>query len=90
MKKRIFTKAAIALLLCVSQFPLTVPNEPSPMQPVECVAWEECQEFIARLNELTGREFHLPAVAQWRWAKRGVIHSQHYLYAGCDDVDEVA
>ena len=69
---------------------LTVPNEPSPMQPVECVAWEECQEFISRLNELTGREFHLPTVAQWRWAKCGGIHSQHYRYAGSDDVDEVA
>ena len=69
---------------------LMVPNEPSPMQPVESVSWEECQEFIARLNELTGREFHLPTVAQWRWAKRGGIHSQHYLYAGSSDLDEVA
>ena len=69
---------------------LTVPIEPTPMQPVECVSWENCQEFISRLNELTGREFHLPTVAQWRWAKRGGIHTQHYLYAGSNDVDEVA
>ena len=29
-------------------------------RPVEMVSWNDCQTFINRLNELTGRQFHLP------------------------------
>ena len=32
-------------------------------RPVERVSWDDCQEFIAKLNELTGRTFRLPTEA---------------------------
>ena len=69
---------------------LSVPYEPSPWNPIESVSAEEIQEFISRLNELTGHEFHLPTIAQWRWAKTGGVHSQHYYFPGSNYVDEVA
>ena len=67
-----------------------VPYEPSPWHPIESVSAEDIEEFISRLNELTGREFHLPTIAQWRWAKTGGVRSQHYSFPGSNDIGEVA
>ena len=29
-------------------------------RPVESVSWDDCQEFVAKLNQLTGKKFRLP------------------------------
>ena len=57
--------------------------------PVENVSWTDCQEFIAKLNELTGKAYRLPTEAEWEYAARGGAQSKGYLYAGSDDLDEV-
>ena len=59
-------------------------------KPVECVSWDDCQEFIAKLNDLTGLEFRLPTEAEWEYAARGGNKSQGYKYAGSNTIDEVA
>ncbi len=58
--------------------------------PVECVSWEECQEFISRLNSLMGRTFRLPTEAEWEYAARGGNQSRHYKYSGSNNIGDVA
>lgn len=62
----------------------------SPIQPVENMTWQECQEFITKLNEITGREFKLPTWCQWTFAAIGGNQSHYYLYSGSNTLDEVA
>ena len=57
--------------------------------PVECVSWDDCQEFIAKLNTLTGRQFRLPTEAQWEYAARGGNRSEGYIFSGRDNLDDV-
>ena len=58
--------------------------------PVECVSWENCQEFISRLNSMTGENFSLPTEAEWEYAARGGNKSQGYKYSGSNVIDRVA
>lgn len=59
--------------------------------PVEEVSWNDCQEFIHRLNYLTGAKFALPSEAQWEYAARGgSCEVSETLYSGSDNPDEVA
>ena len=59
-------------------------------RPVEQVSWNDCQTFITKLNQMTGKNFRLPTEAEWEFAARGGIKSQGYKYAGSNDADEVA
>lgn len=58
--------------------------------PVESVSWDDCQVFVRRLSELTGKNFRLPTEAQWEFAARGGVKSKGYKYSGSDNLDEVA
>ena len=58
--------------------------------PVENVRWYDAQSFCQKLSEATGRKYVLPTEAQWEYAARGGNKSQHYKYAGSNDIDEVA
>lgn len=58
--------------------------------PVERVSWEDAQEFVAKLNRLTGRAFRLPTEAEWEYAARGGKKSRGYKYSGSNNIDEVA
>ena len=61
-----------------------------PSFPVESVSWHDCQDFIAKMNTITGKSFRLPTEAEWEYAARGGGNSCHYKYSGSNDVDEVA
>ena len=58
--------------------------------PVENVSWDDCQEFIEKLNYLTGQNFRFPTEAEWEFACRGGNNSLGYKYSGSDSIDNVA
>lgn len=58
--------------------------------PVERVSWDDCQMFIQKLNQLTGKQFRLPTEAEWEYAARGGRKSRGYKYAGGNNIDSVA
>ena len=58
--------------------------------PVENVSWDDCQEFISKLNSMTGRKFRLPTEAEWEYAARGGKNSRGYQYSGSSTISDVA
>jgi formylglycine-generating enzyme required for sulfatase activity len=58
--------------------------------PVENVSWNDCQEFIKKLNGITGKNFRLPTEAEWEYAARGGNKSRGYKYSGSDNIGDVA
>ena len=58
--------------------------------PVECVSWNKVQDFLKKLNAMTGKSFRLPTEAEWEFAARGGNKSQGYKYGGSNNIDDVA
>ena len=62
----------------------------TPTLPITDVNWYDCQEFIHRLESITGMPFRLPTEAEWEFAARGGNKSKGYRFAGGDKVGEVS
>lgn len=58
--------------------------------PVERVSWNDCQDFISKLNAMTGKRFRLPTEAEWEYAARGGKKSRGYQYSGSNTLGDVA
>ena len=58
--------------------------------PVEKVSWNDCQEFLSKLNKITGKNFRLPTEAEWEFAARGGKKSRGYQYSGSNNISDVA
>ena len=56
--------------------------------PVDNVSWYEIQDFIKKLNELTGESYRLPTEAEWEYASRGG-RKEKETYAGDDSIEIV-
>ena len=65
-------------------------NKGEAKLPVDSVSWTDCNTFITKLNEATGKNFRLPTEAEWEYAARGGNKSQGYTYSGSNDIDDVA
>ncbi|MBQ7042507.1 MAG: SUMF1/EgtB/PvdO family nonheme iron enzyme [Muribaculaceae bacterium] len=61
-----------------------------PQKPVESITWVECQEFIKRLNSITGYNFRLPTEAEWEYAAKGGNNSKKTRYSGSNNPEDVA
>ena len=58
--------------------------------PVDNVSWEECQQFIKKLNEKTGKRYSLPTEAEWEYAARGGEKTENHKFSGSNTASEVA
>ena len=69
-------------------------NNPSNFKgdnlPVEQVSWYDCQDFLSKLNRITGKTFRLPTEAEWEYAARGGNKSRGYQYSGSNNLLDVA
>ena len=58
--------------------------------PAYFISYEDCQQFLTKLNQLTGQQFRFPTEAEWEFAAKGGVKSNGYTYAGSNTIDNVA
>jgi len=60
--------------------------------PMYYVSWQDAQDFINKLNELTRKKYRLPTEAEWEFAARGGNNGKNnnHKYSGGNDIDAVA
>jgi formylglycine-generating enzyme required for sulfatase activity len=54
--------------------------------PVENVSWNDIQEFLKKINKITGNKFRLPTEAEWEYAARG---GEKFKFSGSKNLNEV-
>ena len=57
--------------------------------PVENINLGDINEFILKLNQMTGKKYRLPTEAEWEYAALGGIYSKGYLYSGSNNISVV-
>ena len=62
----------------------------TPTHSMAYISWYDCQEFIRRLDSITGLPFRLPTESEWEFAARGGNRSLGYRFAGSNIIDSVS
>jgi formylglycine-generating enzyme required for sulfatase activity len=60
--------------------------------PINYVTWDAVAAFLAKLNELTGKNYRLPTNAEWEYAARGCKAGScdPYKHSGSDNINDIA
>jgi len=58
--------------------------------PVQYISWNDIQDFLQKLNQITGKNYRLPTEAEWEYAARGASKSKGYTYSGSNTIGNVA
>jgi formylglycine-generating enzyme required for sulfatase activity len=48
-------------------------------KPVECVSWQDAQEFCQKLTQKTGKKYRLPSEAEWEYSCRADSQTRYYF-----------
>jgi formylglycine-generating enzyme required for sulfatase activity len=77
------------------QWQLIMGDNPShfkncPNCPVERISWFEVQDFLVKLNELTGKNYRLPSEAEWEYAAKGGSQGKGFKYSGRNNINFVS
>ena len=67
-------------------------NDQNKNLPVVNVNWNECAQFVEKLNVLTGKEFRLPTEAEWEYAAKGGVNGRMngFKYSGGNNLHNVS
>ena len=65
-------------------------REGDPSLPVASVTFEQAKAFAEKLGDLTLFPFRLPTEAEWEYAAKGATTPEGFIYAGGDDLKEIA
>lgn len=58
--------------------------------PITNISWNEAQQWIATLNELSDLNFGLPHEIEWEYAAKEGYYDYKYRYAGSNNLKDVA
>ena len=76
------------------QYETLMNNNPSHFKghdrPVECVSWNDAQEFCRQASVITGKQVRLPSEIEWEYAARAGTTTEYFFGNDAQDLDKYA